>query len=403
MINNSFSYGGAEKIAQTLYNALNETPGFSAYFAYGRRSTERDEKTFKFSLKSEIYFHALLTRLTGLQGYGSWFSTRRLERFVLEEKFDLIHLHNLHGYYLNLDFIKFLGKLNIPIVWTLHDAWPITGRCCYFLGCERWKKGCGNCPHLSWPPKTYFDSSALMWKKKKEYFTQDWNPVIVCPSRWMADRVRESYLNKYRIEVIPNGVDASIFKPRDKSAIRKKIGIPSSKKIILSIAVKLNEERKGAKYCFEALKYIRNRNWMIVTLGKKLDLGAKVAKNINIKQLGYISDPNLISEIYNAADIFCTTSLDDTFPTTVLEAMACGIPIAGFKAGGIPEQVSPDCGILVEAKNVKTLAEAIDTLLDNDEQRKIFSLNCRKRTLENYSIEKFKERYINLYRTVFQK
>ena len=200
-VNTAFSKGGAAQVARILHNILNKTPRFSSCFACGRGAGLADKKVFKFTCQLEVYLHAFLTRTTGLQGYGSYLSTRRLERFILKEKFDLIHLHNLHGYYLNLSFVRFLGKLNIPIVWTLHDGWAITGRCAYLFECEKWKRGCGNCSNLSWYPKTYFDSSSLMWKKKKEYFTSEWNPVIVCPSQWLANKVKKSYSFSFIFQV----------------------------------------------------------------------------------------------------------------------------------------------------------------------------------------------------------
>lgn len=403
MINTTFSQGGAAKVAQALHNALNETPGFSSYFAYGRGPKIKNKKTFRFAFLPEVYFHAFLTRFIGLEGFGTGFSTKRLINYIKKNKFDLIHLHNLHGYYLNLSFIEWLKKTKIPIVWTLHDEWPITGRCAHPAECNLWRRGCGKCPDLSLYPKTYFfDFSSLMWKRKKEYFFEKWNPILICPSQWLANRIRESHLNKYQIEVIPNGIDTELFKPKDKIEARKKFDLPFSKKIILFVAPKLKDEQKGIRYFFEVLKFIKNKDLMAVTLGKKLNPKGEVTKNIDIKQLGYISDPNLVSEVYNTADIFCTTALSDTFPTTVLEAMACGIPVVGFKSGGISEQVSENCGILVEQKNVKKLAEAIDELLNNNDKRKLFSMNCRKKVLENYSIEKFKERYINLYKSILE-
>lgn len=399
IINSTFSKGGAAQIAWILHNALKKTVEFTSYFAYGRGSEINDERTFRFASQLEVYFHAFLTRITGLQGYGSYLSTKQLEKFILQEKPDLIHLHNLHGYYLNLSFIKFSGRLNIPIIWTLHDGWSITGRCGYFFECSLWKTGCGNCPNLSWYPKTYFDSSAFMWKKKNNYFTSKWNPIIICPSQWLADKVKHSYLNKFRIKIIPNGIDTEMFRPKDKVGVRKKLGIDPDKKVILFVAADLREERKGVSYFFEALQYIRANNWMVLTAGKRVNLNRKI-KMTNIKQLGCISNKNLICDIYNAADISCISSLDEVFGLTVTESMACGIPVAGFKVGGVLEQVTDDCGILVEPRDVKGLGMAIDELLGNDEKRKTFSMRCRERVLGNYSIEKFKERYINLYKSV---
>ena len=400
MINTEFSRGGAALATRTLYNAINESSGFCSYFAYGRGLKVNEEKVFKFTWQSEIYFHAFLARITGLQGYGTWFSTKRLINYIKKNNFDLIHLHNFHGYYLDLNFVKFLGKLNIPVIWTLHDGWPITGRCAYFFKCNHWKIGCGNCLNLSWYPKTYFDSSAFMWKRKKEYFTSEWNPIIVCPSQWLAEQIKKSYLNKYQIKVIPNGINTEIFRPKDKINGKKELGISSGKKIILTIAADLKDERKGIKYFFNSLKKLDTKNYLVLTVGKKIDKLTNFP--FEIRQFGYISNQDRLVDIYNIADIFCITSLDENFPITVLESMACGTPVVGFKTGGIIEQVTDNCGILVEPKNTEQLAEAMEKLLKDEERRKKFGLNCRKRVLENYSIEKFKEQYISLYKNVLK-
>jgi len=397
IINTTFFKGGAAQIARTLYHALNKNDKTICYFAYGRGEKINDAKSFKFAHQSEVYFQTLLTRITGLQGYGSWFSTRELEKFIIKEKFDLIHLHNLHGYYLNLSFINFLRQLNIPVVWTLHDGWPLTGHCAYWFDCEQWKTGCKKCPNLSRYPKTFIDSSFFMWKKKKEYFNSGCNPIIVCPSQWLADRVKESYLNKYRVIVVPNAIDTEIFKPKDKDSIRKKMRILSNRKVILFAAANLKDERKGVKYFFESLKYIKANNCLVLTIGKKINLTEDIRNVVNIRQLGYVYDKNLLSEIYNVADVFCITSIDEVFGLTVTESMACGVSVVGFNVGGIPEQVTEDCGIVVKPKDFKTLAAAIEKLLNDDELRRKFSENCRKRVLQNYTIEKFTDSYIKVY------
>lgn len=397
MINTEFNRGGAAKITRTLYQALNKRDEITCYFAYGRGNGPKEETVYKFAFLPEIYFQGFITRITGLQGYGSWFSTKRLEDYIHGGKFDLIHLHNIHGYYLNLGFIKFLGKLDIPVIWTLHDGWPITGGCAYWFDCEKWKVGCKNCPDLSSYPKSFIDSTSFMWKKKKNYFLSEWNPVIVCPSQWLTDRVKESYLKEYQVKVIPNAVDIKIFKPKNKKSIRKKYKIPIEKKVILCLAADLDDERKGVKYFFKSLKYIKLKNWMVVTAGKVIDCDKIKDVDIEIKQMCYIKDKNNISDIYNLADIFCISSLDDNFPTTVLEAMACGIPVVGFDVGGIPEQVTEDCGFMVKSKDVRALGKAMERLLTNDKMRRNFGENCRKRVLKNYTIKEFVDNYIKIY------
>ena len=397
MVNTEFNRGGAAQIARTLFQSLNRKSGFECHFAYGRGEKINDERAIKFAYLPEVYSQGLLTRCLGCQGYGSWFSTKRLEKFIIREKYDLIHLHNLHGYYLNLDFIKFLGRLDISVVWTLHDGWPMTGRCAYWFDCEKWKTGCEKCSDLSRYPKTFIDSSAFMWKKKKEYFNSGWNPIIICPSQWLVDRVKESFLNKYQVKVISNAIDIKIFKTKDKDFIRKKLKILSNRKVILFAAANLKDERKGVKYFIESLKYIRASNYLVLTIGKKINLTEGIEVGVDIRQLGYIYDKKLLSEIYNAADIFCITSIDEVFGLTVTESMACGVPVVGFRVGGIPEQVTDDCGIMVKPKDTKDLGRALEELLNDDELRKKFSENCRKRVLQNYTIEKFTDNYIKVY------
>jgi len=399
-LNTEYHRGGAARVAKTLHDELNVTRGFQSYFAYGRGSKIKDDKAIKFSLWPEIYLHAALTRLGGLQGYGTPLSTRRLFRYIKTGNFDLIHFHNLHGYYLDLSFVRFIENLGIPAIWTLHDAWPITGRCAYFFECDRWNTGCGECPYLSSYPKTYLDSSALMWKRKKEHFDRDWNLSIVCPSQWLADKIRESYLNKYQIKIIPNCVNIEIFKPKDKISIRKKLGIPTKKKVVLYIANDLQDERKGFFYFLQALESIKLKNWMVITIGEKIHLDKRRLMSLDIKQIGYISDQNFISEVYSAADVFCISSLEENFPITVLESLACGIPVVGFQVGGIPEQIPEKCGILVPPKNTKALGKALMNLLNQDELREDMSIKCRAHCVAHYTIKNFRERYIKLYNEI---
>jgi len=241
-----------------------------------------------------------------------------------------------------------------------------------------------------------------MWKRKKHYFTQGWDPAIVTPSQWLADRVRESYLSKYRTEVIPNGIDTETFSPRDRIASRKRLGIPLEKRVILFVAADLNDERKGARYFFESLRYIKANNYMVLTLGKRMNLNGKLSGRADVKQLGYIADRDSLAEVYSAADVFCISSLDDNFPTTVLESMACGTPVVGFKVGGIPEQVTEDCGNLVSPKDARALGIAITKLLLDEDLRDRMSTNCRARAVSHYTLEAFRDRYIELYHEIVQ-
>jgi len=395
-----YKRGGAAGIAQTLHRELNHLDGWESLFAYGRGPKAKEPRAVRFALQPEVYLHIVLTRLTGLQGYGTRLSTKRLVRLIQEWKPDIIHFHNIHGYYLDLSIAKAVDKLGVPVVWTLHDAWPLSGRCAHFLDCERWKTGCGKCPYPREYPKTYFDSSAWMWHRKRKLLGEVWKPVIITPSRWSADLVAEVCDGRLRAEVIPHGIDTTVFHPVDRLQARKELGLSENRKIILFAAAKPSIKLKGIEYFFEALKYVQSNNWMALVVGGTVDFAKWVPQGVEVRQVGYVKEAEDMAKIYSAADLYCITSLADNFPTTVLESMACGTPVVGFKVGGIPEQVTENCGILVEPKDAKALGKALEKVINNEKMRRTFSLSCRKRVLDNYSIRKFQERYIKLYKEV---
>lgn len=397
MVNTKYTRGGAARIARTLHRAVNASPNHESLFAYGRGPTEQGSQAVRFALQPEVYLHALITRLTGMQGYGTWVSTRRLLRLIQDWKPDVIHFHNIHGYYLDLSIARAVGKLEIPVVWTLHDAWPLTGRCAYFFECNRWRTGCGHCPDLRSYPRTFIDRSAMMWRRKRKLLGGVWSPVIVTPSQWLGNLASEASAGRCRVEVIPNGIDTQLFRPRDRSEVREELGLPNDKKIVLFAAADLADERKGAKYFFESLSSVEADKWMAVTVGKRIDVRRMLNRQVEIKQLGYVAGSEAMAKVYSAADLFCITSLDDNFPTTVLESSACGTPVVGFRVGGIPEQLTDDCGILVEPRDAQGLGRAITQLLQDDSLRESMSGNCRDRAVAEYSVAKFRDRYMKVY------
>jgi len=398
IVNTVYKRGGAAGIAQALHLELNRLEGWESLFAYGRGSAEGDPGTVHFALQPEVYLHVLLTRLSGIQGYGTWLSTRRLIQLIRDWKPDVIHFHNIHGYYLDLSIAKAVDKLGIPVVWTLHDAWPLTGRCAYFLDCERWRTGCGRCPYPRESPKTYFDSSAWMWPRKRKLLGEMWKPIIVTPSRWLASLVAEASAGRCRVEVIPNSIDTNVFRPLDRERVRKELGLPLEKKIVLFAAANPAAKRKGTLYFFEALRYIQTDNWMALAVGKEIDTGKWLPPRVELRQLGYLKGAETMAKVYSAADLYCITSLADNFPTTVLEAMACGTPIVGFSVGGIPEQVTKDCGRLVALGDAKALGSAITELMNGDAMRREMSGSCRKRAEQEYNLQNFVKRHLDLYR-----
>jgi len=400
IVNTVYKRGGAAGIAQSLYRELKRLDGWESLFAYGRGPKAREPGTIRFALQPEVYLHVALTRLTGLQGYGTWLSTKRLIRLIQEWKPDVIHFHNIHGYYLDLSIAKTVDKLGIPVVWTLHDAWPLSGRCAYFLDCERWKTGCGKCPYPREYPKTYFDSSAWMWIRKRKLLGVVWKPVIVTPSRWLANLVTEACDSRCRVEVIPNGIDTTVFRPIDRLQARKELGLPEDRKIVLFAVARPSTRLKRIKYFFDVLKYVQGGNWMVLAVGGEVDFTRWAPQGIEVRQLGYVKGAEAMAKVYSAADLYCITSLADNFPTTVLESMACGTPVVGFAVGGIPEQVTEECGQLVAPGDARALGKAITNLLNNDAKRKRMGDLCRKRVEQEYNLQLFIERHLTLYREI---
>ena len=399
-INTSYSKGGAAQIARTIYKNIRKKSNFSSYFAYGRGDNENFNIN-KFTYKSEIYLHALITRFTGYEGIGTYFSTKKLIKYIENNNINLIHLHNIHGYYLNLNFIKYLIKNKFPVVWTLHDTWSFTGSCAYYFDCKKWKSGCGNCPNLETYPKNYIDQSKKMWMKKQKLFSLGWRPIVITPSEWLANEAKKSFLKDHKIEVINNGINTNTFKPRDNNIIRKKLNIPLQKKVILFVAADLGDERKGAKYFFEALNYLESDNFLVVTIGKKYE---KKFNNIGIeiKQLGYIYDREKLSEVYSMSDVFCITSLDEVFGLTVTESLSSGTPVVAFDVGGIPEQVKDGCGFTVKTKNTNELAHKIKLLLEDEKLNKEMSQKAREKAVNNYSVVKMVDQYTKVYNKLLE-
>jgi len=396
-VNTVDSGGGAARMASTLHTELLRRPGFESLLAVGRRRGRRRPDVLPIASRVESGLHLLITRLTGLQGSGSRLATRRLARLAAAWKPDVVHLHNVHGYYLDLDLLPRLRAAGWtgPVVWTLHDTWAFTGRCAYFMDCERWTLGCGHCPDLRRYPRTFLDTSRSMWKKKKAAFTTDAGLTLVCPSQWLARAVERSFLGEHRITVIPNGIDTERFRPRDSRDFRRLHRIPDHHGIVLFAAKDLGVRRKGGRLAADVMEELGRDGMTVVTLGTP---DQSLPTGEGFRHLGYVEDPRSIADAFAAADVFCILSLDENFPTTVLEALASGTPVVGFAVGGIVEQVTPQCGELFEPANVGELVSAVRRLGRDRTRLDEMSRAARERAVAEYSVEAFVGRHVALYR-----
>lgn len=385
--------GGAASIANLLHNEINKKEGMTSRFLYGRGEAN-DSNAIKISLEFESYISAGITRIFGAS------LNRRLSDEAKKEidNADVIHIHNLHGYYVNYEsLINYIVEKDKKVIWTLHDTWAFTGRCAFTFGCDKWKLGCGNCKNLNIYPITKRDLSDKLWVKKKRLFTKlnKEKTVFVTPSEWLKGLVKESFLREYRVEVINNGVEKSDFLYVDKNILRKELNLPLDKKIVLFVAADPNDERKGVKYILDIIDKVDD-NIVFISMGKKMNI-----LNNKLIQLGYISNRKKIYKVYRASDVFVIPSLDDNFPTTVLEAFANGIPAIGFDSGGIKEQiVDGKNGYLMKENNYNLLKDKIQYILNNSEKTIYFEKDVVNIFNNKYILSWFNENYFELYKNI---
>jgi glycosyltransferase involved in cell wall biosynthesis len=313
---------------------------------------------------------------------------------------DVINLHWVAGM---LDYVSSLPRLTqmAPVVWTLHDMNAFTGGCHYDYQCGRFTRSCGLCPQLGSTREQ--DLSRTVWERKNQALAACKNGRlrIVTPSRWLAEEARSStLLSGVRVEVIPYGLDLEVFAPRDRTFSRELLGIPQDARVIFFLADALDNSRKGFSLLLEALPHCAKHihKLLLVSLGQrppKVDGGAPCL------HLGSINDDRLLSVVYSAADLFVLPSLQDNLANTVLESMACGVPVVSFNAGGTPDMVRPGItGQLVPAYDVSALAAVIVRLMNAPDLLRSMSGHCRRVALNEYSLTLQAQRYAELYQAL---
>ncbi len=367
-INSVAGRGSTGRIVYDLAKAI-EANGGQCLVGYGRGTAPSDLKAVRIGNDFDVYWHVVMTRLFDAHGFASKRATKSFLREVEKFEPDVIHLHNIHGYYINIKLLfDWLRESNKRVIWTLHDCWAFTGHCAYFTYamCEKWRTACEGCPQKSKYPKSIFlDGSKRNYLKKKEIFTSLEKLTIVTPSQWLADIVKQSFLAKYEVKVIRNGIDTNIFYPRDRMIFRKKYGL-EDKFIILGVA-NVWDERKGLKY-FLALSRIVDSDTVIVLVG----LNKKQLRNLPKNIIGITRTNNVdeLAEIYSAADVFFNPTLEDNFPTVNLEAQACGTPVVAFDSGGTRETVL-NSGVVIERGNIEKAFKNIQNYIAIKQRVKI--------------------------------
>lgn len=390
-INSVFKYGSTGRIVKDLMDNLEEK-NHTCMVAYGRGEKESCVRIFNISLNIEVNLHGIISRITDKHGFYSKMATKRLIKKIREYNPDIIHLHNLHGYYINLEILfNYLKEENKSVVWTLHDCWAFTGHCSHFdfIKCDKWMKKCFKCPQQkNYPKSLVFDNSEWNFQMKKKIFSGLSNMIIVTPSRWLNELVKKSFLSEYPTQVIHNGIDLDIFKPKE-GIFRAKYKL-ENKFIILGVANVWND-RKGLEIFLELSKKI-DENSIIVMVG----LSKKQKRSLppNIIGICRTNNINELVEIYSDADVFINPTLEDTFPTTNIESIACGTPVITFNTGGCSEIIDDSCGKVIE-KNFNILLKSIKNISKKD----LYKKRCLDKAKKFNKFDKFDE-YIKIYEMI---
>lgn len=391
-INVICKHGSTGKITYDLYTQCKDD-GHEAVVCYGRGPKLKEPDVYKFGLDWETNVHALLTRLTGVNGCWSFFSTRRLLKFMDAFQPDVVHLHEPHAYFVNLQpLYDYFAKRNIPLVYTFHCEYAYTGKCGYAYDCERWKTGCGNCPQVrEYPASFFFDFTKQMFRRKQAQWENLKKVVITTPSGWLADRVRCSFLKDRDIRVVYNGVDTkNVFYRRDTKALREEHGL-TDEKIVLTVAPKLMGERKGGRWVVQLARQMKDENIKFIMVGIE-DMSQKFPDNVI--PIARTANQHKLAEYYSMADCFVICSDKETFSMTCAESLCCGTPIAGFCSGAPetvflqPHAVFGTYGDLDELeKNVKL---QLNTAFDREK--------LAKEMQQLYSRDSMYENFMNIYK-----
>jgi glycosyltransferase involved in cell wall biosynthesis len=382
----------AEEIGQTAIAA-----GWKSFIAYGRNDRPSQSELIKIGNDWDIKMHGFQTRMFDRHGLGSKSATKELIGKIKEISPDIIHLHNIHGYYVNIEILfNYLQIINIPVVWTFHDCWPITGHCSYFtfVGCEKWKKKCYDCPQItSYPASWLVDRSEKNFQLKNELFTSLPNLTLVPVSNWLSGILKESYLKNYPIKLIHNGINTDVFNPSFSSDFRTKHSL-ENKFILLGVA-SVWSPRKGLKDFIELSKHL-NSDYQIVLVG----LSRKQIEHLPENILGIERTESVVelANMYSEADIVLNLSYEETFGLTTVEGFACGTPSIVYNATASPELIDESTGLVVEPGDINELMEAIIQIKENGKQ--FYSEACVNRAHRLYKKEDRYQDYIELYNSL---
>jgi glycosyltransferase involved in cell wall biosynthesis len=395
-INTHDQSGGASKIAYDLTNYVNKKNHIKLFVKFKKTNNkwvseigDRKNKIIETVLNEEA-------KNKGWINFAG-FDALNLLKDNHYNNSQIIHLHNLHENFLSPAIFSILFK-NKKIIWTLHDEYVNTGHCGFSMSCNNWLKGCGKCPDLSIYPSVKYDNTEIVLKNKKKWINEN-QPVIITPSKWLEKRVRLIYPNIKNIKTINNGIDTKIYFPKNKLETKKKLNLPTDKKLILFVAeYATNNPFKGGNILREIINHNKNDLLTFITVGGNTENTLK-----NHISISYISSKEELANLYNACDVLLYPTQADNFPLVVLESMACGTPVIASRLGGIPEIISDhEDGFLInDYQTEKEFLEILNNYLNlTIEQQRNIEINATKKINNYFSLDKMVANYLKLYKEI---
>ena len=393
-VNCVYKTGSTGKIVYDLHTELQKC-GMESIVCYGRGAKCDELNVYKTCGELYSKFNNLLTRVTGVMYGGCSLSTRRLISIIQQEKPDVVHLHCINGYFVNIyRLIQWLKENHIKTVLTLHAEFMYTGNCGHSFGCEKWKTGCGKCPYFRKETKSWFlDGTARSWKRMQAAFAGfEADCKVTSVSPWLMERAKESpILRRFRHVTVMNGVDTVVFYPRGGEHLREQHGL-AGKKVVLHVTSVFSPEQghiKGGWYVVELAKLMPEVTFVVIGSREQVPELPK-----NVLNLGRVENQEALAEWYSAADVTLLTSKRETFSMVVAESLCCGTPVVGFKAGG-PESIAlPAYSHFVEYGDIGGLEAALVSGLS------IGPLPATENVCARYSRESMAEHYMQVYKTL---
>ena len=387
--------GSVGRIAESI-GSLSIDDGWESYIAYGRGAGKSRSGLIKIGSTIDKYIHGLLTRFSDRHGAGSYFATKSLVRKIEEIKPDIIHLHNLHGYYINLKILfDYLASSGIPVVWTLHDCWSVTGHCVHFenINCTKWMDGCYDCPAIKGYPASWFtDNSEVNFQIKKNLFNSVDNLTLVPVCNWLGNIIGKSYLSGKSRHVIYNGIDTDVFKPRELHPdLVDKLCAFKEEFIVLAVASAWNDT-KGFQDILKLAEDLTDDYHMVV-----VGLNRRQIRGLpgNITGIEHLNNVIRLAEIYSCADVFINPTYQDTLPTVNIESIACGTPVVIYNTGGSADIVNDKTGIVVETGNLMALKKAVEEICHCGKRK--YKNDCRDYAVRMFNEDNNLRSYVNLY------